>query len=355
MGAAGRAAERLMSRTVIWLVAVGAVVVAAALGVVWHGKQSEQAGLNLGATPAASTATAEKAASPPSPPSSAAPPPGPTPLAVPMPTFDVARIGPDGRAVIAGRAQPGAKVVLLDGGKEIAQTRADQNGEWVVMAQEPPLSAGQHELRVLQHIEGRAPVTSDQVVVAVVPKPPADAAQPKELTLVMITPPSGPASLVQAPSVAGLPKSGDLQISTLDYDEHGRVTISGQASAGTVVRAYVDNKMVAEGQTDIDGRWRLAPTDSVAAGQHRLRLDRLAKDGRPIARLELPFERLVVQPGASDTRRLVVVQGDSLWNIARAHYGHGMHHTLIFGANKDQIRNPDLIYPGQVFSLPKVN
>ena len=41
--------------------------------------------------------------------------------------------------------------------------------------------------------------------------------------------------------------------------------------------------------------------------------------------------------------------------IARAHYGHGMHHTLIFGANKDQIRNPDLIYPGQVFSLPKAN
>ena len=113
-----------------------------------------------------------------------------------MPTFDVARIGPDGRAVIAGRAQPDAKVVLLDGGKEIAQTRADHNGEWVVMVQESPLSAGQHELRVLQHVEGRAPVTSDQVVVAVVPKPPADAARPKESTLVMIAPPSGPASLV---------------------------------------------------------------------------------------------------------------------------------------------------------------
>ena len=58
----------------------------------------------------------------------------------------------------------GGEVVLLDGGKEIAQIRADQNGEWVVMAQEPPLSAGQHELRVLQHIEGRAPVTSDQAL-----------------------------------------------------------------------------------------------------------------------------------------------------------------------------------------------
>ena len=50
-----------------------------------------------------------------------------------------------------------------------------------------------------------------------------------------------------------------------------------------------------------------------------------------------------------------MVRGDNLWNIARAHYGVGFHHTVIFGANKEQIRNPDLIYPGQVFSLPKVN
>jgi nucleoid-associated protein YgaU len=51
----------------------------------------------------------------------------------------------------------------------------------------------------------------------------------------------------------------------------------------------------------------------------------------------------------------VVVRGDNLWNIARAHYGTGFHHTLIYGANKEQIGDPDLIYPGQVLSLPKVN
>ena len=91
--------------------------------------------------------------------------------AIGAPTFDVARIGADGRAVIAGRAAPGAKVVLLDGGKEIAHGKADTRGEWVLLAQDPPLSPGQHELRVIEHIEGRAPVTSDQVVVAVVPSP----------------------------------------------------------------------------------------------------------------------------------------------------------------------------------------
>jgi len=62
-----------------------------------------------------------------------------------------------------------------------------------------------------------------------------------------------------------------------------------------------------------------------------------------------------VAPAAGDSRRLVVVRGDNLWNIAQAHYGHGTHHTVIYGANKEQIRDPDLIYPGQVLSLPKVN
>jgi nucleoid-associated protein YgaU len=337
--------------------AAGAVVIAAALGVAWHAKQTDQAALGPATQPSASAAAAATPSQPAEAPPPTAPPQTTAPPTVPVPTFDVARIGPDGRAVIAGRAEPGAKIVLLDGGKEIAQGQADANGEWVVLAQEPPLGAGQHELRVIQHIEGRAPVTSDQVVVAIVPdqKQPATAAAPKEETLVMIAPSSGAPTLVQPPSAAGVPKSGDLVMSTLDYDEGGHVTITGKASPGAAVRAYVNDKLVAEGQANSDGSWRLAPADPVGVGKHKLRLDRLTKDGKPVARLELPFDRVPVSPGASDSRRVVVVRGDNLWNIARAHYGHGMHHTVIYGANKEQIRDPDLIYPGQVLSMPKVN
>jgi nucleoid-associated protein YgaU len=113
--------------------------------------------------------------------------------------------------------------------------------------------------------------------------------------------------------------------------------------------------MVAEGSAGADGRWKLTPPDPIGPGKHKLRLDRLAKDGKPAARLELPFERVLVPPATGDGRRLVVVRGDNLWNIARAHYGDGFRHIVIYGANKEQIRDPDLIYPGQVFSLPKVN
>jgi nucleoid-associated protein YgaU len=365
------------------LVVGGTVVLGAGLGVAWHSRLSEQAVLgrtteeqpakpsapaqSTAAGPAAPAAPSSTASPPP-----AAPPPN-APTAVAPPTFDIARIGPDGRAVIAGRAVPGAKIVLLNGGREIARSEADARGEWVVIAQDPPLAPGQHELRVVQHIEGRAPVTSDQVVVAIVPQPaPATTSSsgakgaatpsagtagsaPKEETLVMIAPSTGPAKLVQPPSAAGVPRSGDLALSTLDYDERGHVTVTGLATPGVVVRVYVDDRLVAEGAAGRDGRWKLSPPDPVGPGKHSLRLDRLASDGKPAARLELPFDRVVVPPSPKDVRRLVVVRGDNLWNIARAHYGTGFHHTVIYGANKDQIRDPDLIYPGQVFSIPKVN
>ena len=343
-----------MPRTVLWLMAAGAVVTAAVLGEAWRGEPGEPAILGQAAKAAASS----PAAPAPSPPVDAATPqtaapPSVRPPTVVMPSFDIALIGPDGRGVIAGRAQPEAKIILLDGDKELAQDQADANGEWIIIAQDPPLSAGKHELRVIQHVDGRAPMTSDQVVVAIVPD--QKQSGPEKKTLVMIAPSSDAATLVQPPSTAGVPKSGDLVMSTLDYDEGGHVTVTGKATPGAVVRAYINDEMVAEGQAAADGSWRLVLAKPVEPGKYKLRLDRLAKDGKPVARLELPFERIPVRPATGNSERLVVVRGDSLWNIARARYGNGFRHTLIYGANKDQIRDPDLIYPGQVFRLPTVN
>ena len=48
-----------------------------------------------------------------------------------------------------------------------------------------------------------------------------------------------------------------------------------------------------------------------------------------------------------------IERGDSLWRISRRTYGEGERYTLIYDANKEQIRDPDLIYPGQIFVLPQ--
>ena len=58
---------------------------------------------------------------------------------------------------------------------------------------------------------------------------------------------------------------------------------------------------------------------------------------------------MVVVPSISTT---TVTRGDSLWRISRVTYGKGVRYSVIYEANQDQIRNPRLIYPGQVFVLP---
>lgn len=49
---------------------------------------------------------------------------------------------------------------------------------------------------------------------------------------------------------------------------------------------------------------------------------------------------------------MIVQPGNSLWRIARRTLGGGIHYSEIYQANRDQIRDPNLIYPGQIFTVP---
>lgn len=53
-----------------------------------------------------------------------------------------------------------------------------------------------------------------------------------------------------------------------------------------------------------------------------------------------------------DTGRVIIRRGDNLWRLSRRVFGQGIRYTSIYDANRDQIRNPALIFPGQVFDLP---
>lgn len=55
---------------------------------------------------------------------------------------------------------------------------------------------------------------------------------------------------------------------------------------------------------------------------------------------------------APKTRTYTVVKGDCLWNIAKKHLGNGARWREIWNLNRDKIKNPDLIYPGQVLTMP---
>lgn len=57
-------------------------------------------------------------------------------------------------------------------------------------------------------------------------------------------------------------------------------------------------------------------------------------------------------PAPSKNKSYTVKKGDCLWNIAKKFYGNGAKYTVIYNANKSKIKNPNLIYPGQVLTIP---
>ncbi len=269
------------------------------------------------------------------------------------------RVAADGMAVIAGRAQPGAVVIVLDGDTEIARTTADARGEWVALPAKP-LATGTRELSLVARHPGAAGERkSDRVVVVVVPERQVQtAARAPGAVAVAVArdvESAAPSRLLQVPSAEprGAPPL-PVTIETIDYDATGEVVLSGRTPAGTVVQLYLDGKPIGRAEGDPNGRWTMRPDQPVAPGVYTLRIDQIGPDGRVVQRIELPFARAepqVEMPTAAE--RVVVQPGNSLWRIARRVYGAGTRYTVIYQANKDMIRDPDLIYPGQIFSLPE--
>lgn len=299
----------------------------------------------------------------------------PEPAAPMAPSLDVVRVTPEGSAVVAGRAAPGSTVTLRTEDGALAEAEADASGEFVAVFETAP-AAEPRTLTVESAGADGTRVVSEDVVV-LLPEPPAlsfddpdfaAAAGPTDAEGDGIAAAVGANETGPRPRLAGAAvlRGGDVEVNpaagatdgltlaSIAYGAAGDVTLAGLGAAGARLVAYVDDRFAREGAVGGDGRWSLELGD-VEAGIYRLRIDALGDDGRVEARLETPFQRDVpdadgaaLQPGA-----ITVQPGSNLWTIARVHYGSGVLYTRIYTANRDLIRDPALIYPGQIFVLPE--
>lgn len=171
--------------------------------------------------------------------------------------------------------------------------------------------------------------------------------------------------------------------------ENGKLFVSGLSAPGATVRLYLNETLIAPGGAGADGKVSFSIGSGVKPGEYRIRLDDVDPvSGQVKSRAEVGFSVPVqvasapeapvapaapnataqAQPGgkpATDAQvaaagtivipninTAIISKGDNLWRISQRIYGSGYRYTVIYGANKDQIRNPNLIYPGQVFVLP---
>lgn len=154
----------------------------------------------------------------------------------------------------------------------------------------------------------------------------------------------------------------NVALDTITYDVAGDVVLRGRALGEGFVQVYVDNTPVSRLPIDEAGAWR-GDLPDVDKGVYTLRIDEIDLDGMVVSRIETPFLREdpsdVVAAMADDVANpeftvatRTVQPGATLWAIAEERYGAGVLYVNVFEANRDRIRDPDLIYPGQVFTLP---
>jgi hypothetical protein len=274
-----------------------------------------------------------------------APPQATAPAGAPgAPTFDVVRVNPQGEAVIAGRAAPGAEVRVLDGDREIGRVTADRNGEWVLVPKEP-LPPGDHQLTLSARGKDGSTSTSEGVVAMLVPERTPSAAAPSSGSVAVLLPRKGDG----AARALQLPAGRKFALDIIEYDGAGKVQMLGRAAPDARVQIYLDDRLAAHGNADAAGAWSLTLDRSVPLGHYRLRIEALDKDGQALGRLALKFDRGAPPEGYA---AFDVQPGNSLWRLAERRFGDGQRYTEIYQANQGKIRDPDLIYPGQVVAVP---
>ncbi len=311
-----------------------------------------------------------------------------------MPAFDTVNVMPSGETVVAGRGKPGSDVVLKFSGVEVGRATAGADGSFAIVP-EKPLPQGAGDLTLESMVGGKTLTSKDQIAIVVDKSKPA---------LVAKVEPEAPTKIVQTPAAAAGEPPKDVQLSAVDYDADGNIVFQGRVTPGGTVRFYVDNKVAGDVTADASGNWLFKGTAPIAPGTHMLRADEIDGTGKVTSRAELPFlreeaEKVIAAAGAQPPEasaeaaaapagaaapatpeaaaaaepaalpqaaaepavvatagspsRIVIQPGNNLWRISREVYGKGRLFTVIWEANRDQIKNPNRIYPGQILAAPK--
>ncbi len=328
------------------------------------------------------------------------------------PVLDQIFVEKDGNALLSGKAEPGSQIRVLLDGEPVHSFEVDDSGQFAEFVT-IPFSETARGL-VLENSDGEQSASSDDYLIAALPKPAVEEAADQVASAAPAATesdtsgesstaqgsadtPEGDAEqqvadtgsgdatangdedqqiavlrsgeegveLVQAP--AGQSAAADqVALDTIGYSDAGEVQLTGRVKDGATVRLYLDNRLVGEVSPENGGNWR-GEVEGVAPGVYTLRVDEVDTDGTVVSRLETPFKREPVEllqaaeadsdaQGAETTapiRSVTVQKGDTLWAISRDRFGDGVLYVKLFEANRGLIRNPDLIYPGQVFTIPE--
>jgi nucleoid-associated protein YgaU len=275
-----------------------------------------------------------------------------------------------GKIIVAGKGEPGRRVgVYLD--NEYKGT-AEIGGEGGFILSIPgELAAGEHSVRI-DVLEGGTSEVASRSEVTVLHEPDQKAAGEMQMaaaetadTAQQETPAApaengvnaGTASDAAPGASAPASNAGSDNVSGGGSDGSGQVTQPTSPSPSTGESAPAaeggDASSAAGAQMEAGNS---APAGAASAEGSTAPSDQQQEVSSPSTGDSTPVAQTPATEDSSPVIRtgqsLIIRKGDNLWRVSRRFYGAGRSYTLIYSANRDQIRDPDLIYPGQVLSIP---
>ncbi len=275
-------------------------------------------------------------------------------------SVELVHAAPDGSLVISGYGQAGDVISLYHDGEKLAETTASASGAWTLVP-DALLDAGNYLLT----LRAREGADGDVAVVVVIPE--TDEHTPL-VALVPLDDNDKQAELLQSPLADGTPSairvtespatqpitapnaSPHVSITAIEALTATRMEVRGDAIGEGAVAVSIngaeaevtrqDNAYTAQGKIPSRTRFPIVVTQKDAGG-------------KVIATARIRMSKAQLDASALGQGLVVVQKGDALWRIAFRAYGKGVRYIDIFQSNKDKIRNPDLIYPDQIFIVPK--
>ena len=304
-------------------------------------------------------------------------------------TIDLARVKPDGAAVFAGTAAPNAKIRIFEGDILLGETITNANGEWVIVL-EKSLAAGQHLISVaMERSDGTTemadrslaveiyqdtetkplvallPETATEVPVLIQSPDDVDKAKPAATasgSIVADAAKADAATLETAEPAPAKPQANNqiaasqiaaLAPSAIVWRDASRVLISGTSRGGVRVAVNDAKGQFGEALVLVDGAWQVAGSLDMDIAVNQLRFALFDDANQIIARYDLPVKARDLAKGQDGSPLVVVNKGDMLWRIAYHQLGEGVKYVDIVRRNQQDIADPDLIYPKQIFAVPQ--
>ena len=277
---------------------------------------------------------------------------------------DIVRVDESGIAVIAGTAEPSTTIEAKIGNQTVGTTEVSKDGGFVISG-EISSSTEPQELKVITKADEVVKQDEEDTIIdnrdwvyetrsfvilpGIINEKNSQNEQNEKLDEIIIVEVKKQDLVIKEET-----KNITVEKLTLDrikYSENGTAILFGRARNEMNVLVYLDNNFQTKTTPGLDGGWKV-DLGIVEPGIYKLRIDETTNNGEVKFRIETPFKQ-----EAKDlldkmfTKAITVQPGNSLWRIARRIYGRGIMYLDIYKKNDHLIKDPNLIYPGQVFSL----